>query len=184
MEMTKKGSVMNSVIIGLKLLLICAVIAGVVSFVYALTLQTYKDNVQQTKNIAIGKIFGKENLVCETVGDSSVYTVRENGELIGYCVETIGKGFGGDIQLMVGYTTGQKIIAVEVIGHSESPAQGGKMQSAEYLATYQGHSGELSFGNQVDKIAGASFSSKGVLEGVNAATKALQTVLEGGAGNE
>ena len=60
MEKTKKRTVLDAAIIGLKLLLICAVIAGIVSFVYDLTLEQYEANIQETKNKAIGQIFGKE----------------------------------------------------------------------------------------------------------------------------
>lgn len=181
MKNTKKRTVLDAVVIGLKLLLICAVIAGIVSFVYDLTLEKYEANIQETKNIAIGQIFGKEGLVCEEVV-TGVYTVQENNVLIGYCVEAAGKGFGGDIQLMVGYTLDQKIIAVEIIGHSETPGVGDKVKNPDYLASYEGQSGELTIDTDVDKIAGASVSSRGVLAGVNVATKALQDYLaKGGA---
>lgn len=181
MEKTKNNKVLEIAVIGLKLLLICAVIAGIVSFVYDLTLEKYEANIQETKNIAIGQIFGKEGLDCQEVA-SGVYTVKENGILIGYCVEAAGKGFGGDIQLMVGYTVDQKIVAVEIIGHSETPGVGDKVKNPDYLAGYKGQGGELKIDTDVDKISGASVSSRGVMSGVNAATKALQTYLaEGGA---
>ena len=180
MENTKKRTILDAAVIGLKLLLICAVIAGIVSFVYDLTLEKYEANIQETKNKAIGQIFGKEGLACKEVA-AGVYTVEENGVLIGYCVEAAGKGFGGDIQLMVGYTADQKIVAVEIIGHSETPGVGDKVKNPDYLAGYAGESGELILDIDVDKIAGASVSSRGVLAGVNAATKALNTYLaEGG----
>lgn len=181
MENTKKRTALNVAVTGLKLLLICAVIAGIVSFVYDLTLETYEANIQKTKNEAISRIFGKEGLVCREVA-ADVYAVEENDVLIGYCVEAAGKGFGGDIQLMVGYTADQKIVAVEIIGHSETPGVGDKAKNPDYLANYAGQGGELTLDADVDKIAGASVSSRGVIAGVNAATKALQAFLaEGGA---
>ena len=182
--MTKESNkILEAAVIGLKLLLICAVIAGVVSCVYALTLDTYEKNLEATKSVAIGRIFGKEGLFCREMGEGSgVYTVEENGQPIGYCVESLGKGFGGDIQLMVGYTADQKIVAVEIIGHSETPGVGDKVKNPDYLANYAGQGGELTLDADVDKIAGASVSSRGVIAGVNAATKALQAFLaEGGA---
>lgn len=181
MENTKKNKVFSVAVIGIKLLLICAIIAGIVSFVYDLTLKQYEQNVQETKNKAIGQIFGKEGLDCQEVAEG-VYTVKENGVLIGYCVEAAGKGFGGDIQLMVGYDVEQKIKSVEIIGHSETPGVGDKVKNPDYLAGYAGKEGELSLNTDVDKIAGASVSSRGVMAGVNAATEALQAFLaQGGA---
>ena len=181
MEKTKNNKALGIVVIGLKLLLICAIIAGIVSFVYDITLEKYEANIKETKEKAISQIFGKEGLACDEVA-KGVYTVQENGVLIGYCVEAAGKGFGGDIQLMVGYDTEQKIKAVEIIGHSETPGVGDKVKNPNYLANYQEQSGELTLGTDVDKIAGASVSSRGVMAGVNAATKALEAYLaQGGA---
>lgn len=179
----QKNQFLEAAVIGLKLLLICAVIAGVVSWVYALTLDTYENNVQATKNQAIGRIFGKEGLSCRELADG-VYAVEENGTLIGYCAEAAGKGFGGDIQLMVGYTTDQRIISVEIISLSETPGVGDKVNNPDYLKGYQGQTGELALGEQVDKIAGSTVSSKGVLAGVNAAGAALKDALKGGSDGE
>ncbi len=183
MEQTKKNSALETALIGLKLLLICAVIAAIVSFVYAMTLDVYEENLQKTKNEAIGRIFGLEDLTCSSVDDSNVYTVEKDGMLIGYCVEAVGKGFGGDIQLMVGYNQKCEIVAVEVIGHSETPGVGDKASNADYLANYAGLCGELTLDEDVDKIAGASVSSRGVIAGVNAATEALlsSSLFAGGA---
>ena len=181
MENTKKRTFWSIAVIGVKLLLICAIVAGIVSFVYDLTLEKYEDNIKETKNKAIGQIFGKDGLACDEVAEG-VYTVKENDILIGYCVEATGKGFGGDIQLMVGYTVDQKIVAVEIIGHSETPGVGDKVKNSDYLAGYSDKVGELTLGTDVDKIAGASVSSRGVMAGVNAATKMLQAYLaQGGA---
>ena len=181
MEKTKNNKVFGIAVIGLKLLLICAVIAGIVSFVYGVTLDRYEANIKETKEKAISQIFGKEGLACEEVA-KGVYTVQENGVLIGYCVEAAGKGFGGDIQLMVGYDVEQKIKSVEIIGHSETPGVGDKVKNPDYLAGYAGKGGELTLNTDVDKIAGASVSSRGVMAGVNAATEALQAFLaQGGA---
>ena len=181
MEKTKNNKALGIVVIGLKLLLICAIIAGIVSFVYDVTLDRYEANIKATKEKAISQIFGKEGLACDEVA-KGVYTVQENGVLIGYCVEAAGKGFGGDIQLMVGYDTEKNIKSVEIIGHSETPGVGDKVKNPDYLANYAGQSGELTLGTDVDKIAGASVSSRGVMAGVNAATKALEAYLaEGGA---
>lgn len=184
--MTKESNkILEAAVIGLKLLLICAVIAGVVSCVYALTLDTYENNLEATKSVAIGRIFGKEGLSCKEISEGSgVYTVEDDGQLIGYCVESLGKGFGGDIQLMVGYTPDQRILSVEIISLSETPGVGDKVNNADYLAGYREQSGQLTLGSEIDKIAGSTVSSKGVLAGVNAASEALRAALKGGSDGE
>lgn len=178
MENTKNR--MQPLVIGLKLLLICAVVAGIVSFVYALTLDRYEENLAGTRSQAIGEIFGKEGLTCETfseTADGTVYKVYDGDTLAGYCAEVTGSGFGGDIGLMVGYDTGKTILGVSVISNSETPGVGSKVMDPAYLVCYQGKSGELTIGADVDAVSGATVSSKGILSGVNLAGRVLDAAL-------
>ena len=189
MENTKQNSFLDTVVIGLKLLLICAVIAGLVSFVYTLTAQTYAENVKETKELAVGKIFtGKDEtrLPYRELGVSDGVTVSAvyDGEtLLGYCAEIKTAGFGGDIELMVGYKNDRSIYGVDIVAHTETPGLGSKSDNADYLnASYSGKSGILEKDTDVDMIAGASVTSSAVLDGVNRATAALEAVLNGNGG--
>ena len=190
MEKVKNNSVWNAAVIGLKLLLICAIIAGVVSFVYALTDTTYANNIKQTKELAVGKIFtGKDEtrLPYEEIGTAngvSVSAVYEGDALLGYCVEVKTSGFGGDIELMIGYNADKTIRGVDIVSHTETPGLGSKSDDAAYLSeNYNGKSGTLTVGEDVDMISGASVTSGAVLDGVNRANAALDAVLneKGGA---
>ncbi|MBQ7335580.1 MAG: FMN-binding protein [Clostridia bacterium] len=188
MEATKNNAVVQSALVGLKLLLICAIIAGVVSFVYALTLEQYEANILETKRQAIGAIFEKDSLddpkQAAEIDGVVIYEVYENGALIGYCAEVASAGFGGDIEMMIGYQSDGSILGVEFISHSETPGLGSKAGQPAYLEQYVGQSGVLTLGTDVDAVSGATVSSRAVLAGVNAATAALQSVLSGGAVNE
>lgn len=192
MEKTKNNSVLNITVIGLKLLLICAVIAGLVSFVYSLTLDTYNENIKTTKELAVGKIFkGTADTrlpytEIANVDGIAVSEVREGDAVLGYCVEIATAGFGGDIGLMIGYKADKSILGVDVVSHTETPGLGSKSADADYLKNnYSGKSGALVADVDVDMVSGASVSSRAVLEGVNRATAALEKALsEGGVAGE
>ena len=183
MEKTKKSSFWPAAFIGLKLLLICAIIAGIVSFVYAVTDATYQSNIKQTKELAVGYIFTGEKdnaLPFEALGEHDgvkVSAVFDGDALLGYCAEVKTPGFGGDVELMVGYLADGTICGVEVVSHSETPGLGSKSADAEYLKGYVGKVGALVADADVDMIAGASVTSKAVLGGVNRATEAVAAVL-------
>ena len=182
MENTKK-SVLNAAVIGLKLLLICAIVAAVVAGVYTLTEEKYNENMKEQKRIAIESIFyeGIEVIeLTESGSDTPVYRVEKDGLTVGYCVEVTTKGYGGDIQLMVGYEADQIIRGISVVSHSETPGLGDKITGDDYRNQYVGKSGSLTLGSaedQIDAISGATYSSKYVLQGVNDATAALNDVL-------
>ncbi|MBO5305932.1 MAG: FMN-binding protein [Clostridia bacterium] len=187
--MASKSYLKNVAVIGLRLLLICAVIAGVVSFVYTVTFDAYQKNLDREIRQSMAVIFNaSENDVIDLhVYDGkldsdirAVYTVMINGETVGYCVNVIGKGFGGDINLMVGYQPDKSIRGVSIVSHGETPGVGSKVGDAAYLSQYGGLFGELTISKRGDAditaISGATISSKAVHEAVVRACEALAPV--------
>lgn len=179
METAKKTSFASALTVGLKLLLICGLVAGIVTGVYNLTAEPYEENLKKTKAEAIATIFGRENLTVEEAADG-ISRVLENGELLGYSVESTGAGFGGDLELTVGYGADGKIVGVSVISNSETPGVGSKAMDANYLKNYNQKSGKVTLGSGLDAISGATISSKAVNGAVNAATEKLEAFLKGG----
>lgn len=182
-----RSPVRSAVFIGLKLLLICAIVAGVVAGVNTLTDAKYQENLNYQKSQAIKTIFG-ENASFEKMDpapgttDAVIYEVKEGDTLLGYCVEVVSTGFGGDINLSVGYNPDRSIKRVYIVPPlNETPGIGSKVQENEsYLPEqYEGQSGSLTLGEDVDAIAGATITSTAVLEGVNLATQALDAALGG-----
>ncbi len=181
MEQTKqKNTVWQSALVGIKLLLICAIVAGVVSFVYALTADTYEKNLQKTKNEAIGSIFGQTGLVCEVISedgaDATVYRVLEGDVHIGYCVEVTSSGYGGDMGLMVGFDRTNAVLGISVVSHSETPGLGSRATEKGFLDQFIGKRGTVTLREDVDAISGATISSTAVTNGVNLAAEALANV--------
>lgn len=179
MENTKNKSVWEAALIGLKLLLICAIIAGIVSFVYALTQKTYLQNQERQKAEAIGKIFSMDAPVTDKLSDN-VYAIygTDGKTLMGYCVEVVeSSGYNGDITMMVGFDADKKVSGVEIVSHSETPGLGSKVEGDEYRKQFIGVDKELTY-EEIDGISGATFSSKAVLAGVNQATSALAEALK------
>ncbi len=179
MQTNKKNPTLQSILVGAKLLLICAVVAAVVAGVYHLTLSAYEENMEKTKNETIAHIFqGVEGLTSNkmnTVDGVELFRVYDgNGILIGYCAQSVSPGFGGDISLMIGYTLDRKIIGVRVLAMSETPGLGSKAGENDFLSGFNGKGEGLELNRDVDAITGATISSRAVLDGVNAATEALE----------
>lgn len=179
----------NIVVVALKLLLICAVIAGVVSFVYTATLDAYNKNIERETLQSMATIFGageSDEISLETFAadpDSSVkeiYGVKVNGESVGYCLKVIAKGFGGDMSLMVGYHPDKTIRGVSIVSHAETPGVGSKVDDATYLSQYEGLSGGLTISKRGDaditSVSGATISSKAIHMAIEQASAALALV--------
>lgn len=176
-------SFLRAATIGGKLLLICAIVAGVISFVFALTADRYAANMQETKNEAIGKIFGLAEPSCEELSAKEledtgvVYKVFDGETHVGYCVEVKSAGFGGDITMMVGYTADCSVLGVQIVSMSETPGLGSKAGEDSFLSQFAGKTDTLVLGEDIDAISGATISSRAVTDGVNQAFQTLQNVL-------
>lgn len=186
-EAKQKSMVWSALFIGLKLLLICAIVAGVIAGVNKFTDEKYQENMRVQKEQAIKQIFG-ESATSEEIAlapgttGAVIYAVKEGDTLLGYCVEVASAGFGGDINLSIGYNPDRTIKRVYIVPPlNETPGIGSKVQEdASYLPDqYEGQTGILAMGEDVDAIAGATITSTAVLDGVNHATQALNAALGG-----
>lgn len=104
-----------------------------------------------------------------------------NGQADTVAFESAGKGFGGEIGLMVGVNiSDDKIVGVGVTTHSETPGIGSKAKSEPaftnqfkgltLLDTYK----VKPDGGQVDAISGATVTSRGVSAAMTEAGKIYQ----------
>lgn len=163
--------------ISLVLLIICSLTAAAVALVYAVTYTKADENQKMVQQQAIETIFG-EGIEVESAdvrdGLQAVFTVTKNGESIGVCALVRGAGFGGDMDVMVGFAPdGSAIVGVQVVSHSETPGLGSRVAENEYLAQYVGKSGRLTLNADVDAISNSTISSRALIDAVNAAGNAL-----------
>ena len=169
----EKKTVLSVLNIGARLLVICLVVAAVVSLVNEVTKKRYAELQEQEKANAMAAIFGAETLTYTDLGNG-VYALKQGDEPLGYCVESTTAGFGGDMTLMVGFNSDLAVVGVQILSHSETPGLGARVNDAGYLSQYGGKTGDLALGEDIDAISGATISSKAVLAGVNEAQKSLR----------
>ena len=156
------------------LLAICAVVALLLATVNILTRDIIAANAQKEREKAVADIYpamttmeAQENDWLD--GVNNVYAVYENDAWIGYAVDLNSRGFGGDINMIVGIRTDGTVAGVRVISHSETPGLGSKATLADYLQNYTGVGEQLTIKEDIDAVSGATISSKAVLAGVNLA---------------
>ena len=176
MAKINRKDVLSVLNIGARLLIICLVVAGIVSLVNEVTKTRYAELQEEQMQESMASIFGLEKVDYRELADD-VYLISQDGETLGYCVQNATAGFGGDITLMVGFNRDFSIAGVQILSHSETPGLGAKANDASYLSQYNGKSGELTLNEDIDAISGATISSKAVLSGVNSAREMLLNSL-------
>ncbi len=170
----------------LPLLVICALTAGLVSGVHMLTADRIAENeraaaeLDEAEKLAlVAEIYGEVEFSVaplEKVPDGVVDArLADSGEV---CVTVICDGYQKEsIKLFVAFDGDGAILRVRVLSSNETTGIGSKVNDASYLSGYEGKRGTLTFGDGIDKIAGATLSSRGVLSGINTAAAARDALL-------
>lgn len=166
--------------IGVRLLLICVAAAFLLTAVHLITAPYIEAQRIAKIESSVQSLFAQATEVIEldasqTEADA-VYEVKGEAGRLGYAVLACGNGYGGELQLMVGYTESGTICGVRVISDGETQGIGSRALADSYLAQYDGKHGSLSL-SDVDGISGATRSVKGILQAVNRANAAMEVVL-------
>lgn len=110
--------------------------------------------------------------------DRTFFVGVKDGKPNAVVFESSGKGFGGDVGIVVGVDLDtDKILGVGVTTHSETPGVGSRAKSdPTFVAQFKGQTLEQPFkvkndGGQVDAITGATITSRAVSSGVTQAGK-------------
>lgn len=171
---------------------------SIISLVVAVLLAQV--NKMTAKPIAAAKALKLENAIKEVVpefdnnpveeaykmatsdGDSLlVYPAKKGDEVVGFAINTYSNnGFSGNIQLMVGFDTEDRVVNYAILSHAETPGLGSKMNdwfrnTARPNQVVIGRNlseGNLSVskdGGQIDAITASTITSRAFLEAINRA---------------
>ena len=168
---------------------IAAISAIAVSMVYIKTKPTIDENSKITETRAIAALFGddfdnnpleEKTVIKKKNGkDMAIYPLRKNGSVYALAINThSGKGFGGNVYLMVGFYLDGTMAGYEVLNHQETPGLGSKIAENKFMSQFRNlylseNSLALrSHGGEIDAITSATISSKAVLDAVKRAKKA------------
>lgn len=98
--------------------------------------------------------------------------------LIGYVAVASSKGYGGNVQIMIGVDLNLEITGIEILDQSETAGLGANCENRNWLSQFVGRSGTLAVskdGGDIDAITAATITSRAVTSAVN---KALGQVTE------
>ena len=178
MAKSKKLNLKDILAPTVSLFLICLVTTGVLAVVNAVTETPISTNMAAQAEAARQEIF-----VGARFTDNGDYftAMEQDGALMGYCIETQSRGYGGSIQVTVGLDPDGNISKVQVVAaDDETPGLGQKVRDAAFLDQFAGKAGALSLGDGIDSVTSATYSSQGVVDAVNAALRIYDEQIKGG----
>ena len=164
------------------LLAICTVSSLLLALVYNQTKPVIDAHTWEKTSAAMQVVLPADEYAAEegftaTKSVTSLYRAVSGGETVGYVCEVTSNGFGGAMSLVVGMDLYGKVTGVSVVKHSETKNIGTKVvESPQVLAGFAGLSAPITVNgggeNSFDAVSGATYSSRGVADGVNAALEA------------
>lgn len=105
----------------------------------------------------------------------TVFPGRKAGKLIGVAIEDFGKGFGGDVGIMVGFDVSRDtLVGIGVTTMKETPGLGTLIAEPSFTEQFMGKpidSKLKSQGGPIDAVSGATISSTGAVTALGNAAK-------------
>jgi len=168
----------------LSLFLICACTALLMASAEHLTHERVTHNALQAAEETRNGVIAADSFAEKTLDEWTYYeALDQDGEIIGYAVESAAQGYGGEIKVTVGFDTDGNILSVAVADASgETPGLGNNVAKPAFLKQFEGQSGLLKLGKnsaegEIAAVASATYSSAGVVEAVNQAMELCQKVI-------
>lgn len=108
----------------------------------------------------------------DLIKDPMVYVAKDGSAAI----TVSAAGYGGKIQVMVGILPDGKVNGIRILASSETPGVGKRTEEEEFTSQFIGVSSKVSVGKEIDKITGATISSKAMTNAVNGATEIFSEI--------
>ena len=161
--------------------LICVIVTGALAATNSVTAPIIEEATrlaqEQARQELLPEAEGFEKIEGIDVANVSDVYAASNG--VGYVVTSSAKGYGGTMTVMVSFTPKGQIQQVKVTEAAETQGIGSKVSdSDEYWATYAGLDGSapLVLDQDVDRMTGATISSRALNSAVNSAIAAYNAI--------
>ncbi len=115
---------------------------------------------------------------------NEIYTVYSDGDKLGYAFLAVGKGYGGDINILVGLSDETTVKGIKIVSQTETPGLGSRITEPFFTDQFAGvaiNNVALSRdGGKIDAITGSTISSSAVVDAVRDTAMEKVKQLEGG----
>lgn len=179
--MKKKFTAKDILIPTVSLFVICLVVTALLAVTNMLTAPQIQKLSKETEDKTKAEVLASADEFSDALtvsADGKDYTYYEgtaSGDTIGYVFKTSAKGYGGDIDLMVGIDTSGKVTGVSILSISETAGLGMNAKNESFINQYIGKSGTIGVSKngasdtEIQALTGATITSKAVTLAVNTA---------------
>lgn len=173
--------------LGATLFAVTAITGCVLGAVNAVTLEPIRQAKIQMKNDALRSVMPDADSFEEwTIGSAEhtelvrdVQAARRGGAVAGWCITVAPKGYGGEVETVVGIKTDGTVRGLDILSHKETPGLGAKAAEPWFKAQFADKKFSDSAEYEINAISGATRTSRAVASGVDAALTYWKNHLQG-----
>ena len=178
----------NTIQLVLSLTLISAFCAATLAYVDSITRAPIAAVQAEREQISVRAVLPRavekiERIAPEGAAATECYVGRNaEGAVAGYAAKgTTSKGYGGEIELMVGFESdGRTLVSYRKLAANETPGLGAKLATAEFTEQFQGKDGTglkvKKEGGQIEAITAATITSRAVCDAIADAARKVAAV--------
>ncbi|MDY0273923.1 MAG: FMN-binding protein [Desulfomicrobium sp.] len=112
-----------------------------------------------------------------------VFPSLKDGKLLAVAMEAGGKGYGGDVNVLVGFDVAKDaILGISITTHKETPGLGSRVEDPSFTKQFRGLPLDKAAlkrdGGDIDAVSGATFSSLGASSAANQAAKWYESIKD------
>ena len=140
-----------------------------------------RDTIEYQKELKVQRMLNEifPDMTSYT-SEGDIYIISADGTEIGFAFLAVGKGYGGDIDILVGLEDETTLKGIAVIAHAETPGLGDKILAPDFTDRFVGVGiADVAVpdeGGKIDAITGSTISTKAVIDAVR--TTAMEKVKE------
>lgn len=185
----KKFNLKEVLIPTISLFLISAIVTLLLAVTNSVTkpkidqLQIEKENQLKVAVLSAAKDFSDAKTITLNDKEYKYYEgYDEQQEFVGYVFSTSAKGYGGDIETMVGIKTDGTVSGIDFLSIEETVGLGMNAKNDDFKNQFTGKSGEIgvnkttSSDTEIQALTGATITSKAVTNAVNIALELFEEV--------
>ena len=157
---------------------ICIAVSGLLALTNSLTAPVIAENTRRVADESRIEILPDADAFdkLELKGEPGIITeIHKAKNGAGYVLSGAGKGYAGNLPVMISILPDGKINKIKVMENSETPGVGKKVETEAFTEQFKGAKDTKS----VATISGATISSVAVLQVVDAAVEAYNNIIGG-----
>jgi len=166
---------------GLILGTMCVVAGGLLAFVNSATKAKIIAQAQAEESSALKEVMPEAVDFKPVSSEGTVLyynAIDAGGTRAGVVFKASGKGYGGQVDTMVGMTPEGVLTAIKVIAHTETPGLGSRIAQQDFIGRFSGK--PLGSIGSVEAISGATISSRAVIDSVEKKAQEIKGLIDNG----